>query len=261
MDQPCTFAEWVGEFIDRSGIPQAEIERRMAVGKGLLTRWRGQDVGSPRRENLDAFADVLRLSAEERATLLATTGYQVILSSSLDSPESIDARKRYLEALRQRYESYFGAPMSFGSDEYKLVFERELLDCPCEQANPDLAENIDIWMRDYLKSFEPDTLSSKVRALLVEKLPNGEFQQGEVASALAMSSRSLQRGLQKEGTSFKELLEKTREDLALKYIAEKELSLVEVCLLLGFADQSNFTKAFKRWTGKTPNAFRRELVA
>lgn len=165
------------------------------------------------------------------------------------------------EPLRQRYEDYFGAPVVFDSDEYKLVFERELLDYPCEQANPALADNIDTWMQDYLTSFEPDTLASKVRTLLAEKLPNGEYQQDEVASALAMSSRSLQRGLQKEGASFKELLEKTRQDLAMKYIVEKELSLVEVCLLLGFSDQSNFTRAFKRWTGKTPNAYRQELAA
>ena len=165
------------------------------------------------------------------------------------------------EALRDRYETFFGAPLIFNSSEYKLVFERELLDCPCEQANPALAENIDNWMQDYLTSFEPDTLASKVRILLAEKLPDGEFQQGEVASTLAMSSRSLQRGLQKEGVSFKELLEKTRQDMAMKYIAEKELSLVEVCCLLGFSDQSNFTRAFKRWTGKTPNAYRQDMAA
>jgi AraC-like DNA-binding protein len=165
------------------------------------------------------------------------------------------------EPLRERYEAYFGAPIIFDCDEYKLVFERELLDYPCEQANPALADNIDTWMQDYLTSFEPDTLASKVRSLLAEKLPNGEYQQDEVASALAMSSRSLQRGLQKEGASFKELLEKTRQDLAMKYIVEKELSLVEVCLLLGFSDQSNFTRAFKRWTGKTPNAYRQEMAA
>lgn len=165
------------------------------------------------------------------------------------------------EQIRQRYEDYFGAPVEFDSDEYKLVFERELLDYPCEQANPALADSIDAWMQDYLSSFEPDTLASKVRGLLAEKLHDGAFAQGEVASALAMSPRSLQRGLQKEGVSFKELLEKTRHDLAMKYIVEKELSLVEVCLLLGFSDQSNFTKAFKRWTGKTPNAYRRNMAA
>ena len=165
------------------------------------------------------------------------------------------------EPLRQRYETYFGAPVVFNASEYKLVFDRELLDSPCEQANPALAENIDNWMQDYLSSFESDTLASKVRELLTDKLPDGEFQQDEVAGALAMSSRSLQRGLQREGVSFKELLEKTRQDLAMKYIGERDLSLIEVCFLLGFSDQSNFTRAFKRWTGKTPNAYRQDMAA
>ena len=164
------------------------------------------------------------------------------------------------EPLRARYENYFQAPVFFDSDEYKLVFPHKMLDCPCDQANPALAENIDGWISDYLAAFEPDTLASRVRQLLAKKLPDGEFQQADVASAMAMSSRSLQRGLQKEGVSFKELVEKTREDLAIRYIGERELSLIEVCCMLGFADQSNFTRAFKRWTGKTPNAYRREMA-
>ena len=164
------------------------------------------------------------------------------------------------ESLRQRYEDYFQAPMVFNSEEYKVVFAAELMDLPCEQANPALAESIDGWMQDYLTSFEPDTLASQVRKLLAEKLPNGRFQQTEIAANLAMSSRSLQRGLQKEGVNFKALLEQTREDLAMKYIGEAQMSLVEVCFMLGFTDQSNFTRAFKRWTGQTPAAFRQKCL-
>lgn len=165
------------------------------------------------------------------------------------------------EAQRERYEDYFGAPIIFDSPQYKLVFPRELMDYPCDQANPALAENIDGWMRDYLDSFEPNTLASQVRKLLPGKLMAGRVQQDEIADELAMSSRSLQRGLRKEGVSFTELVENTREDLAIKYLGVPELPLIEVCCMLGFTDQSNFTKAFKRWTGKTPNAYRLEVLA
>ena len=130
----------------------------------------------------------------------------------------------------------------------------------CDQANPELAENIDTWMREYLARFDANSLSVKVRRLLAETLPDGEFKQDHVASALAMSVRSLQRNLHKEGVNFKELLEMTRQDMAMKYIEEKQLSIIEICCLLGFSDQSNFTKAFKRWTGKTPHSYRRALV-
>ena len=164
------------------------------------------------------------------------------------------------EALRQRYEDHFQAPLVFDSDEYKVVFPAEQMDCPCDQANPALAANIDTWMQDYLAGFEPNTLAAKVRKLLAEKLADGDFQQAEVAATLAMSARSLQRGLQKEGSSFKVLLEQTREDMAMKYISEPQISLAEICVRLGFTDQSNFTRAFKRWTGQTPAAFRQQSL-
>lgn len=164
------------------------------------------------------------------------------------------------EPCRAVYEDFFQAPVSFAASEYKIVIPRSALDYPCEQANPELAESIDNWMSDYLARFETNSLSLRVRQLLQEKLPDGEFRQEEMASALAMSVRSLQRGLQKEGVSFKELLENTRRDLAMKYIGENGLSLIEVCCLLGFSDQSNFTKAFKRWTGQTPHSYRHDMA-
>lgn len=103
MQQGRTFAEWVAILIDDSGWPQAEIERRMGVGGGLLSKWRSEEVGSPRRENVVAFADVLRLGLPERAALLAAAGYQVALSSGADAADDAAARRRYLAALRQRY--------------------------------------------------------------------------------------------------------------------------------------------------------------
>ena len=165
------------------------------------------------------------------------------------------------EAHRGTYEDFFGCPLVFDAADYKVVIPRAALDYKCNQANPQLADSIDNWMSDYLAGFETDSLSTRVRRLLTEKLPDGEFMQDAVASELAMSPRSLQRGLQKEGTNFKELLDMTRQDLAKNYIRENQLSLIEVCCLLGFSDQSNFTKAFKRWTGKTPLSYRQDLPA
>jgi AraC-like DNA-binding protein len=165
------------------------------------------------------------------------------------------------ESERERYEAFYGAPLVFDSDEYRLVFDRGMLELSCDDANPALAESIDRWMQAYLGAFQQDTLAQAVRKLLTEKLPDGEFTQDNVARQLAMSPRSLQRGLHSEGISFKELLEQTRKELAMNYMTEPDLSLVEVCFLLGFTDQSNFTKAFKRWTGKTPGIYRQEVLS
>ena len=84
---------------------------------------------------------------------------------------------------------------------------------------------------------------------------------GEVASRLAMSSRSLQRKLGDEGTSFKNLLHETREAMARRYVADPRLSYAEIAFLLGFEDPNSFFRAFNAWTGTTPEAMRREGVS
>lgn len=161
---------------------------------------------------------------------------------------------------RQAYEDFFKAPVFFNAEEYKIVLAREALNCECHQANPELAESIDDWMRGYLARFAANSMSLKVRRLLTEELSMGAFHQIDIARSLGISSRSIQRSLNKEGTCFTELLDRTRQDLALKYIEDSQLSILEICFLLGFSDQSNFTKAFKHWTGQTPYTYRQGMV-
>ena len=216
----------------------------------------------------DAVEIILRMSSAQTEVVAAeaieaftATTYQILRNISGQGFQPLGIYFRHnREADRKAYEDFFQAPLFFDSQEYKLVIPRAALTYKCDQANPELADNIDAWMSEYLARFETGSLSAKVRRLLSEKLPDGEFRQDEVASALAMSPRSLQRNLQKEGVSFKELLEMTRQDLAMKYIGEKQISIIEICCLLGFSDQSNFTKAFKRWTGQTPYSYRQELT-
>ncbi len=87
-------------------------------------------------------------------------------------------------------------------------------------------------------------------------LPSGEVRQNLVANELHRSVSSLQRSLRSEGVSYREILDDTRRSLAQQFIREKEYSLSEIAYLLGFSDQGNFTRAFKRWTGSTPTRYR-----
>jgi AraC-like DNA-binding protein len=73
---------------------------------------------------------------------------------------------------------------------------------------------------------------------------------------LGMHARTLQRRLAEEGTSFRDVIDGVRKDLAEGYVADRALTLDEVALLLGFSDKSAFHRAFVRWTGETPAAFR-----
>ena len=66
----------------------------------------------------------------------------------------------------------------------------------------------------------------------------------------------MQRRLQEEGTSYQQLLDDTRRELAEQYLGQVDLTLLEVAYLLGFADPSNFFRAFRRWFGETPGEYR-----
>jgi AraC-like DNA-binding protein len=81
----------------------------------------------------------------------------------------------------------------------------------------------------------------------------------DAARAMQMSARTLQRRLEAEGTTFSEVLDGAREQLARKLIADLRLGLAEIADRVGFADLATFTRAFKRWTGSPPGQFRRSL--
>ncbi len=102
----------------------------------------------------------------------------------------------------------------------------------------------------------PPPAIDRVRAVLLESLPAGDGTMGAVAGQLAMSTRTLHRRLQGEGTTFQRVLDTTREALARHYLANPDLSAAEISFLLGYADASSFYRAFHDWTGSTPERVR-----
>lgn len=154
------------------------------------------------------------------------------------------------------YERLFCCPIRFQADLNRILFEAKYLDEPLPSANPELAQLNDKVIVDYLARFDRSQITVQVRNLIIQRLPSGEPAQDEVATALNMSTRSLQRRLSEEKSSYKELLEDTRKELAGQYLKRSDVSLGEITYLLGFSDQSNFNRAFKRWFGQTPGEFR-----
>lgn len=100
------------------------------------------------------------------------------------------------------------------------------------------------------------TLVDRVRASLLEALPAGDATMGAVARKLAVSTRTLQRRLKREGTTFQGLLADTRELLARHYLKSTEMPAAEISLLLGYDDPNSFSRAFHAWTGSTPETVR-----
>lgn len=155
-----------------------------------------------------------------------------------------------------RYIEYFRAPVEFSAPENILYFSKEALEAHLPTANPRLARINDQVITEYLAQFDKNSASIRVRSKLTEMLPAGNVTQQDVADSLHMSLRTLQRKLADEKTSYKELLEETRKELANQYLRQGCLSVSEVTYLLGFSEPSNFARAFKRWTGRTPSEFR-----
>lgn len=154
------------------------------------------------------------------------------------------------------YVEAFGAPVSFDADVDMMVFDATDVNAPLAGANPELAAMSDKVAEAYLESLDPELVSSRVRDLLVSMLPSGHATQNVVAGKLARSTSALQRQLRSEGTSFQKLRDETRRELALGYLNEGRLSLTEIAFLVGFTDQSNFSRAFRRWTGVSPGEWK-----
>ncbi len=151
---------------------------------------------------------------------------------------------------------YFQCPVYFEQSENSVLFSHEVLETSLPTANAILAGNNDRLIKEYLARLDKSILSAQVKARLLELLPSGNINEERMASLLNVSLRSLQRKLKEEDTGFKMLLEDTRRELAENYIRDNSLSISEITYLLGFSEPSNFTRAFKRWQGVSPSAYR-----
>ena len=159
-------------------------------------------------------------------------------------------------SCKERFDEFFRAPIEFGAAEDALWLLRAEVEMPLPTANADLALANDTILTNYLADLERSGISMRAKAAVIEQLPAGTASTASIARALNMSQRTLQRRLRAEGTSYKELLDNTRRELAAQYIRSSRYTINEITYLLGFSDVSNFSRAFKRWEGVSPSSFR-----
>jgi AraC-like DNA-binding protein len=155
-----------------------------------------------------------------------------------------------------RLEQFFGCPVRFGADVDAMAFANDLLDAPLAGEDPEIARDHDQAAERYLDTIDVGGTAAEVRRVLVGLLPSGEVGLDRVAARLGRGQSTLQRRLQQEGVSYRGVLEATRRQLAERYLADPGLSLGEIAFLVGFTDQSSFSRSFRRWTGKSPRAWR-----
>lgn len=155
-----------------------------------------------------------------------------------------------------QYIDMFQAPVFCARSENALYFDAETLAQPIPAGNEELAAETDRITERYLATLDPERVQDRVRKILLALLPSGDVDQEAVARTLHRSVSSLQRQLKAEGASYRQILDETRVTLAQQFVRERRYSLGQIAYLLGFSDQANFSRAFKRWTGMAPTAFR-----
>ena len=157
----------------------------------------------------------------------------------------------YRDALR--------APIQFNADIGTFHFDKETLRAPLRHGAPDVAKATDKIAEQYIETLDPSEVASQVRRLLIALLPSGKADQELVSRRLNRSTSTLQRQLQLEGLNYRDVLESTRRSLAENYLRDKKHSYAQIAYLIGFSDQSNFSRAFKRWTSLSPKQYQASL--
>lgn len=160
----------------------------------------------------------------------------------------------------EQIDPVFGLSPVQGEDN-ELIFKRSDLEIPFKTANNLMLEYLEPQLKQRLaESIQEKSIRSKVEEILFKLIPSGLFSVEDVAAELGFSGRSLQRHLKVEGTSFKEVLQGVQKLMAIHYMEDKNLSIDDIAYLVGYAEVSSFSRAFKKWTGKTVGHYRKELV-
>ncbi len=155
------------------------------------------------------------------------------------------------------FQAFFGCPVHFGQTTSRLVIPLSYMAIPLAQPDPMLLKLMEDQVNDAVSRL-PDEgdLADVTRRVVANMAKEGMPEMDKVAYEMRMSPRVLYRRLAKEGLNFRDLRESALKQLAEQHLRDRRLSLADVALLLGYSEQSAFTRAFNRWTGHTPTQWR-----
>ena len=156
----------------------------------------------------------------------------------------------------KRYEAFLGTKIHRG-ERARVVFDAADARAPFILRNESMWQHFEPTLRQRLDRLQAKaSTAERVRACLLERLPSGETSMAQVAQRLLLSTRTLQRRLGDEGTTFQDVLRDVRAELAQHYLAQSELSGTQIAYLLGFDDPASFSRAYRGWTGVSPEQAR-----
>jgi AraC-like DNA-binding protein len=158
---------------------------------------------------------------------------------------------------RSEYERILGAPVAFDAGENAMLLEQKFMHHPIALQPRYVFGILSEHAQALLRGLEEtDSMRGQVESLLMPILHTGEAGIEAISARLGISRQTLFRRLREEGTSFERLLDELRHKLAVHYLTGRKVSVTETAYLVGFSDPAAFSRAFKRWTGKSPSAMR-----
>jgi AraC-like DNA-binding protein len=158
---------------------------------------------------------------------------------------------------RAEYDRIFGVPLVFESAMNALVVDEAMMQMSLPSPNPYLSEVLRAHAEELLEKLDRSkSTRGRVESLLIPLLHTGEANVDTIAASLAVSRQTLFRRLKAEGVTFEKVLDELRHKLALHYLRGENASVHETAYLVGFSDPAAFSRAFTRWTGKSPSRLR-----
>ncbi len=165
-------------------------------------------------------------------------------------------------ALVERYIEMFGCPVYFDQAENRIILPASVLDLPLPSADPALHEVLKMHAKKVLEERKNDvSLANLARSRLHQLINQGTASKENLADALHMSGRTLQRKLQEAGTSYRELFDELRLERARMLLRDSSITVQQVAEHAGFDEHNSFTRWFRQQTGAAPSEYRQRLTA
>ncbi len=189
-------------------------------------------------------------------------GYLSLLRRAIGGFHPLEVTLEHTEiGPPSQVEQAFGCRVRFEQPRNSIRFPRKTLDLIPDGSNPRVATELERLAQTLLGELDSGSVAARAAAVIRSKLGDRAAPDGKtVAGALRMSSRTLQRRLQEEATTFTAVREQVRRDLAVALLGNHLLSLDTIASHLGFTDLPAFSKAFTRWFGRPPGSYRAETM-
>lgn len=213
-------------------------------------------------------ADISRGTAAQQQ-LLAELSFSNLLAmgrtlygSQVENAEGVEIQLNYSRPSHLAcYRNAFRSPIKFDCEHSQLFLPPQVLDTPVKTANRSEHVVFHQQCEEILRGLNSvEETTAAVRQVLIQSAGNF-LDIAQVADSLHVSERTLRRRLEAESTSFRATFEEIRDLLAREYLAETELTVAEIAHLLNYSETVNFRRAFVRWNGVTPSAYRQEHMA